>query len=202
MQTYRLPDNVVYSEQQLLLRVADGDERAFAHLFNSYREPLTALVKRIVHTDDGKTEVLQEIFIKIWLNRDKLRAVQQLNAWLKKVAINESLLYLRKKARYDANITAIPLQGDTENQVFNHLSLKEIQEVVRQALINMPPQRRRIYHMSRIEGSSSKEIAAQLGLSQGYVRNALSAALQTIREHLPPSLYVPVIIILNFFLER
>lgn len=197
-----MSNKVVHSEQQLLLRIADGDERAFADLFNTYTGPLAALVKRIVHTDDGKTEVLQEIFIKIWLNRDKLPAVQHLNAWLKKVAINESLLYLRKKARYNTSITAIPLPGNIENPVLNHLSLKEIQQAVWQAVMSMPPQRRIIYQMSRIDGCSSQEIAAQLGLSQGYVRNALSAALQAIREHLPPSLYIPVFIILNLFLNR
>uniref|UniRef100_UPI002FDCFD20 sigma-70 family RNA polymerase sigma factor n=1 Tax=Chitinophaga sp. TaxID=1869181 RepID=UPI002FDCFD20 len=96
-------------------------------------------------------------------------------------------------------VDSLPAPADSQNRAIQALSVKEIQEAVGRALDAMPPQRKLIYRMSRERGMTTKEIAAELGLSDGYVRNALSAALQTIRGFLPPIDLLPVAVILYFF---
>lgn len=192
-----------YTEKELLLRIAEGDEAAFAALFNLYSTPLASLAFRMLHSGPAKQEVLQEVFIKIWLNRDRLKDVQLPGPWLRKITIHECLQYLRKTSLYHTKLDSLIPEGASFNHALSTISVKEIQQAVKRALQVMSPQRRIIYELSREKGMTTKEIAAQLGLSDGYVRNALSAALQTIRGFLPESARLPaVIIILLFFSER
>lgn len=153
----------------------------------------------MLHSEPAKQEVMQEVFIKLWLNRDRLKEVQLPGAWLRKITIHECLQYLRKTSLYNSKLEGLESEGTSFNYALHAISVKEIQQAVKQALQVMPSQRRTIYEMSRGKGMATKEIAAQLGLSDGYVRNAISAALQTIRSFLPDALQLPAIIFLLFF---
>ena len=153
----------------------------------------------MLHSEPAKQEVMQEVFIKLWLNRDRLKEVQHPGAWLRKITIHECLQYLRKTSLYNSKLESLEPEGTSLNHALQAISVKEIQHAVKQALDIMPSQRRAIYELSRGKGLATKEIAAQLGLSDGYVRNAISAALQTIRSFLPESVQLPAIIFLLFF---
>lgn len=181
------------------MRIAEGDEAAFTILFNLYSTPLAAIALRMLQSETAKQEVLQEVFIKIWLNRDRLTDIQLPGPWLRKITIHECLQYLRKTSLYRAKLEDLKPEDASFNQALNTISVKEIQHAVKRALQAMPPQRRTIYELSREKEMPTKAIAAQLGLSDGYVRNALSAALQTIRSFLPQAIRLPVIIIFLFF---
>ncbi len=194
-----MSSNQTYQEKELLLRIAEGDEAAFTVLFNLYSTPLAAIALRMLQSESAKQEVLQEVFIKIWLNRDRLTDIQLPGPWLRKITIHECLQYLRKTSLYHAKLEDLKPEDASFNQALNTISVKEIQHAVKRALQAMPPQRRTIYELSREKGMPTKAIAAQLGLSDGYVRNALSAALQTIRSFLPQAIRLPVIIIFLFF---
>lgn len=153
----------------------------------------------MLQNEAAKQEVIQEVFIKLWLNRDRLKEVQHPAAWLRKITIHECLQYLRKTSLYNNKLESLAPETISLNNALHTISVKEIQHAVTQALEVMPAQRRTIYELSRGKGMATKEIAAQLGLSDGYVRNAISAALQTIRGFLPDSVQLPVIIFLLFF---
>jgi len=197
-----LSSDQTYTEKELLLRIAEGDEAAFAALFNLYSTPLASLALRMLHSETAKQEVLQEVFIKIWLNRDRLKDVQLPGPWLRKITVHECLQYLRKTSLYNAKLGNLNLEGASFNQALSTISVKEIQLAVKHALRVMSPQRRTIYELSREKGMTTKEIAAHLGLSDGYVRNALSAALQAIRSFLPESVRLPAIIIFLLFFRK
>jgi RNA polymerase sigma-70 factor (ECF subfamily) len=188
-----------YNEKELLFRIAEGDENAFAALFNLYSTPLSLIALRMLHDEPAKQEVMQEVFIKLWLNRDRLKDVQHPGAWLRKITIHECLQHLRKTSLYNNKLDDLEQDSASFNQALHTISVKEIQQAVKHALQIMPPQRRAIYQLSREKGMTTKEIAAHLGLSDGYVRNALSAALQTIRGLLPESVLLPSIIFLILF---
>ncbi|SIN68409.1 RNA polymerase sigma factor [Chitinophaga niabensis] len=194
-----MSSNQPYSEKDLFLRIAEGNETAFATLFNLYSTPLATIALRMLHSGPAKQEVMQEVFIKLWLNRDRLKEVQHPGAWLRKITIHECLQYLRKTSLYNSKLESLEPEGTSFNHALHAISVKEIQLAVKQALEVMPSQRRAIYELSRGKGMATKEIAAQLGLSDGYVRNAISAALSTIRSFLPDSLQLPAIIFLLFF---
>ncbi|RPE09725.1 sigma-70 family RNA polymerase sigma factor [Chitinophaga lutea] len=141
---------------------------------------------KIVKDEFARQEVVQEVFIKVWLHRDKLESVENLGAWLRKITINQSLLALQRQQANDKRLETIQLR-QTSTDHTSTLELKEIRRLVHEAIESLPLQRKTIYRLNRVEGKTTREIAEQLQLSHGYVRNALSAALAAIRERLTAS---------------
>ncbi len=141
---------------------------------------------KIVKDEFARQEVVQEVFIKVWLHRDKLDKVEHLGAWLRRITINQSLLALQRQQANDRRMEAMQ-PGQTSTGNTSTLELKEIRRLVHEAIESLPIQRKTIYRLNRIEGKTTREIAEELHLSHGYVRNALSAALAAIRERLTAS---------------
>ncbi|WP_123848706.1 sigma-70 family RNA polymerase sigma factor [Chitinophaga lutea] len=180
------PESPHTDESTLLVRIAEGDEQAFSSLFLTWATPLAAIAMKIVKDEFARQEVVQEVFIKVWLHRDKLESVENLGAWLRKITINQSLLALQRQQANDKRLETIQLR-QTSTDHTSTLELKEIRRLVHEAIESLPLQRKTIYRLNRVEGKTTREIAEQLQLSHGYVRNALSAALAAIRERLTAS---------------
>lgn len=180
-----LSSESLHNEQELLEQVAVGDETAFAALVKLILPILQAIVQRIVKEEDPTREILQESLLRIWISRDKLPGLEKPLPWLKRVALNETFTWLNKNA-HRTKIFA-DLNHDypaAESTVFDKLSLNETQKIIEEAIKLLPAQRKRIYTLSRIEGLKPDEIATKLNLSTGYVKNALTAALESLRVHL------------------
>lgn len=181
-----MPVGNLNNEPGLLQRIADGDEQAFSQLFKTTVGHLNIYLGKIVKDKEALLEVLQETYIKVWLNRDKLKDVVYITAYITKIAAHEAFNYLNKNTYvvlYDPSLHPEGAINDIEEK----LTYKETYQLVQEAIRELPAQRKLIYQMSRIEGLKSPEIAAKLRLSTGYVRNALSAAQQAIREKLAAS---------------
>lgn len=191
-----------YSEKELLLRTAEGDEHAFKLLHRLYYEELKPLVWRYIDTGIDPKEILQETFLKVWLNREKLPEVDNFRAWIFKIASREYLLALRRKLNYGKRLDAYSVRGaDTRPATPIELThLEEIRRFIARVVSQLPPQRRKIYEMSRHQGLKIDEIALQLSLSQQTVKNVLHTVLKTIREQLTSAGYGPFIFILAGFL--
>jgi len=172
-------------EKDLLRRISEGDAQAFTSLLKEIIPSLQAVIFRLVRQEDAVREILQEAFIRIWMHRDKLPDLEKPEAWLKRVTLNETFTWLNKnayRARIFSGLSADA--GVSESTGIDNLSLYETQKILQQAIDQLPPQRRRIYLMSRSEGLRAEEIARQLNLSSGYVKNALTAALDFLRQRL------------------
>lgn len=181
----------------LIRLIAEGDERAFEQLFKRYATSLAAVANKMLQDEEAKQEVIQEVFLKIWLNRDRLEDVQHLSAWMRKLTINESIMYLRKVTLYRKTLGGVRDEQKEETDFTDPLHIKEMKQAVERALHVMPPQRRKIYELSRNKGLSTREISKKMGRSEGYIRNAISAALTQIRGYLSP--YIEILPTFFFF---
>ncbi len=191
---------ILHTEKELLQLIAGGDEQAFTMLFRRYTLSMGMVARKILEDEAARQDVLQEVFIKLWLNREELPNIEYLPAWLKKVTVNECLMYLRKNAAYDKRLAGLAQQPHTEEEnIYHSIGAKELQQQIQDFIRTMPEQRRVIYELNRIEGLSAKEIAERLNLSHGHVRNALSATLKSIRDHLGPLPYIVSALLLNRF---
>jgi len=144
------------------------------------------MVQRFSLEDSDVQEALQETFIQVWLNRDRLAEVRNLLAWLLRIATRRCREVLRKNLLQERTAG----QANTENErpvpvtPEHHMQGGELKRLVQEVLDGMPEQRRRIYMMSREMGLKPAEIAEQLSLSVSTVKNTLVIALKQIREHL------------------
>ncbi|WP_188316046.1 RNA polymerase sigma factor [Chitinophaga agrisoli] len=174
-----------YNEKELLIRIAEGDEAAFSILFGIYLGKLKPFVEKLVVSEDDTREIIQETFVRLWLSRDKLPHVEHPSAYIFRIAANQYHMYLRRRLSQERAVagyekTVQPMSDNTEHT----LRLHELQRLVQDAISRLPEKRRIIFHMSRNEGMSIREIAATLNLSPKTVKNTLFTALGNIRQYL------------------
>jgi RNA polymerase sigma-70 factor (ECF subfamily) len=183
--------NQAFDEKGLFLRIAEGDEEAFRTLYHQYGRMLLPFLLKLTHSPDMADEIIQEVFLRIWLNRDKLQAVTYPRAYIYKMASNQVHNWINKnllsQKAIHRHITQFP---EAENPVEKNLEVQEMLAVLRQAVEELPAQRRLIYVMNREKGMKAAEIADALQLSVHTVKNTLAAALKQIRERLAQKGYL------------
>lgn len=174
-------------EKLLFSLVATGDEKAFEALFHLFLSRLHPFIIKYTKSEQAAQEIIQETFIRVWLNRDKLGEIENPGGWLFKVASNECYTYLRKRVLINKFSNPLTIEPDPSDATHERLDVKELNRLVGEAVDQLPAQRRKIYQMSRDEGKSIPEIAAALQLSSSTVKNALVISLKFIREYLAKS---------------
>ena len=94
----------MHRESEILQRVSQGDERAFAALFNHYHQRLGLHIYKITHSADLAEEVVQDVFLKIWLHRELLDGVENFPVYLYVIYKNAALNCLKKTATEHARV--------------------------------------------------------------------------------------------------
>ena len=178
------PD-IYINEQALFISISEGDEAAFSTCYSEYGRILLPFLIRLVGSRDSAEEIIQEVFLKVWLYRDRLAEVDNPKSWLFRVAANTGRNWLKKKMMTEQKMLEHQRQLATpDNLSPEQVDLKSIAGVVQRTVLSFPPQRRRIYQMSREEGLKPAEIAARLQVSVSTVKNTLLSALKAIRENI------------------
>lgn len=185
-------------EKALFQEVAKGDREAFRQLFHYYNRQLQPFVLRLTGSPAATEEVVQEVFLKLWLHRDRLTGVENPRAYIIRIAGNEAINYLRMQARDSRLREAVQQLGaedvpSPEQGIF----YREMEGRLNEAIERLPQSCRRIYRMSREQYMRIPEIADALNLSDSTVKNQLVKALKSIRLHL--NRVTPTIIFLIFF---
>jgi RNA polymerase sigma-19 factor, ECF subfamily len=183
-------------------------DESFKCLFDNYKNRLYGYVLAITHSHYTAEEITQEIFIKLWLCRDMLNQVENLDGYIFTIARNKTLNHLRKAA-YDVRLLK-ELQerglsgGPGNNNVEERAMAGEYDQLLHNALALLSPQRRLVYLMSRQRGLNHAEIAQQLQLSRNTVKNHMVEALRFIRHYFVEhgSVLVVLAAVLKNFLLR
>ncbi|HEV2479118.1 MAG TPA: RNA polymerase sigma-70 factor [Puia sp.] len=179
----------------------------FKCLFDNYKNRLYGYVLAITHSHYPAEEITQEIFIKLWLCREILHQVGNLDGYIFTIARNKTLNHLRKAA-YDVRLLkelqerASP--AELTNNVEERALVNEYDRLLQDALALLSPQRRLVFQLSRQRGLNHEEIARQLQLSRNTVKNHLVEALRFIRHYFVEHgsvLVVVLAVIKNFFLH-
>lgn len=173
-------------EGEWLKAVALGDQAAFARLYHAYAERIYAVGMTYLQDERQATEQVQDIFIKVWNQREKLETVADFKSWL--FIISRNAIYDRfreQKAEARRRVVLARAEegegvvADTADRLENH----QYEALLQKAVNQLPAQRRKIYIYSRREGMTVDEIAAAMGLSRFTVKNQLKAANHYIRDH-------------------
>lgn len=203
-----MPIETHYNEREIIGQVAEGDEAAFYRLFVHYMPLLRPFVIKFMQSEPDAEEVLQDSFIRVWMYRDRLPEVRDLRAWIFRVTARECLTRLRRRAAERRHTGALPADAGAEfgagsldlagpSTPLELLQGAELQVAIRDAIAEMPEKRRQIYHMSRDQGLKPSEIARQLSLSVGTVKNMLSHALRDIRERLGDAFFLLLVLLIQ-----
>ncbi|RBL91441.1 RNA polymerase sigma factor [Chitinophaga flava] len=175
----------IHEDRILFSRIASGDEAAFRILYHRYNAVLSVSVRKLLRSEEAAAEVLQEVFLKVWLLRHTLETIENPAGWMYTMASNYSLSILRKVAREKYRVEAIT-HDDIEDSldVTEKFRVKELQGHIKNAIEQLPPSRREVFVMNTQDGKSRKEIAEALDISEHTVKNQLVTARKFIREYL------------------
>jgi RNA polymerase sigma-70 factor (family 1) len=176
-----MPNNL-HNERDLLLRVADGDQRAYRTLFDQYWELMYANALHFTKSPEWAKDLAQDIFLKIWMMRDKLPAVERFEGFLFTVAKNMILDELRKlqhSPEHDEFYTTY--FADTAHDA---VELKELEQHVHKAIDQLPLQMQTAFKLSRFEGMTHEQIARQMNISRVTSQNYIARAILNIRKYL------------------
>jgi RNA polymerase sigma-70 factor (ECF subfamily) len=178
-----LPSQAKSSDEQLFLRIADHDESAFRDLFRAYAPEISPVIASITGNPSVVLDIVQEVFLRIWLHRHELPGIQTPRAWIFRIAYYQSFNWLRQQKRREKHLSALsPIEP--HNPLMAELSFQETKRLVFAAVAQLPPQTRKIYTLSREAGMKTIEIAESLQVSPQTVKNTLSRALASIRTYL------------------
>lgn len=196
----------VYSENELVSMLKEGNESALEELFRRFEQKVFAYAFRFTRSKELAEETLQDIFIKVWEYREKLDVSLSFNALIYKIAKNTILNYLRRESRQlmfrkEYGLSMESMRNFTEEKIF----FEEYQQMTDRAIDHLSAQRQVIFKMSRNEGKSYEEIAATLGISKNTVRLQIIQSLKCIREFMvlnadiPSGIFTLIILCLGVF---
>jgi RNA polymerase sigma-70 factor (ECF subfamily) len=174
-------------KNEMLSGIAAGNAECFGKFFSLFKDPVYSFSMHITHSAYLAEEITQDVFIRVWSNRQQLTGIADVEAWMITITRNLCFTYLRKLAREQENLRSIPgEQLGFESSVEAHVSVKEILGTISTAVNQLSPQQNLVYRLNREAGMKNEEIAQHLNLSPNTVKTHMVAALGKIRRLLKP----------------
>lgn len=162
-----------------------GDQQTFEQVYNHYSSQVYRLAFRFLKDKAQSEEIVQETFIKLWLNRHKLDVSGNLWLYLYVIAKRLSLNELRKISQSE-ELSAQLLLNITEahNHTEEEILAADMEKFTESVLNKLPNQQQTIFRLSRVEGLTHQQIAEKLGISPNTVKNHMVEALKNIKNQL------------------
>jgi RNA polymerase sigma-70 factor, ECF subfamily len=169
----------------------------FERIFREHHVSLCNLAYNIVRDTDAAKDIVQDVFVKLWKNRETIEMGEQIKHYLLKATAHTALNHLRYSKRTirieKESLLEATLQAPAHPE---EAGFRELERNVRQAIDRLPPKCKVIYLLSRHEGLKYAQIAEALGLSVKTVENQMGIALQKLRDDLKPFLTIEFLIII------
>jgi len=188
--------------KELLTKVAEGNEKAFRQVFDMYHHQLGDFIMRLTESERITQEIVQDVFLKIWINRNTLAEIDCFKAYLFVVAKNHAFNCLKQIARekmrqkewVDSVVRAASIEeDDEENNVL--ISINKIDE----AVSLLPPQQQKVYLLSRMDGMRQQAIASELNISLETVKKHMVLALRFLKNHLRTNIGLSLLFFSHLF---
>lgn len=174
-------------EQSLLtaLKSQSQREQAFRELITTYKERLYWHIRKIVLNHDDADDVLQNTFIKVFRNIDKFQGDSKLYTWMYRIATNEAITFINKRAK-KMQITSEEVQqavlSNLEEDVYFEGS--EIQLKLQRAIATLPQKQQLVFNMKYFDDITYEDLSKILETSVGGLKSSYHIAVKKITAHL------------------
>jgi RNA polymerase sigma factor (sigma-70 family) len=173
-------------DEDLIRQLSDPETRrtAFTQLVSLYQRKVYSIIRKMVISHDDADDLVQEVFVKVWHHVADFKGESRLFTWIYRIAVNESLNFLRKRRRFslfnnedNAELVNM-LEADT------HIDGDEIQMKLQKAILQLPDKQRLVFHLKYFEELSYDQIAAITETSTGSLKASYHHATRKIEEWL------------------
>lgn len=196
----RQTESGLFSDAKELHLLASGDRRqswkAFENIFGRYQTRIYRMALRYTRSKELAEEVVQEIFLSLWLNRAKLDHVEAFDAYLFVSARNMMKAVVRKalnarnyEAEYASDRDALDISLE---ESIHHDHCKTL---INEAMKLLSPQQHEIFRLAKVQGLSLDDVADEMNISKQTVKNHLTRAMKTMRATLQALLSLSVLIV-------
>ena len=185
-----------HQEEILLKEVAKGSETAFADLYNNWQGPLSAFIFKVTQSPEMAAEVVQDVFLKIWMSRETLAEIQNFKAYLFVISRNHALNVLKKTMRQIKQLNEFGMQ--TTNSIETSEEQIEIYSLLDEAIDKLSQRQREIYLMHRQQRLTYVQIAETLGIGRESVKTHLQLAVKSISKYLNEKVVILLLLIQEF----
>lgn len=164
--------------------LAEGNEKAFDALFVEYYPKVLQFVIRFCHDKSDAENIVQELFMELWIKRERFLKIENLDNYLFISARNAAIHCVKQSLvcsdeKSACNVQSNYISGDMK------LCYEELYSFIMSEIDAMPEQRRRVFVMSRVDGLNNSEIAERLCISKRTVETHISLALEQLKKLLP-----------------
>lgn len=178
-------------EQELILALRNGRAPAFRLLYEDYGPRLYAFCKKFGLSPEDAREIVQETFIRVWEHRQDIRTDTSFSSYLFTIARNLVYNVLRRTAYWEKYLHDAGVRQAAGTFSIHPADERELQQLIGEAIRQLPDKCRQIFWKSRYEGCSNQQIADDLAISKSTVENQLNKALRNIRQFLEKNGYGP-----------
>lgn len=177
-----MTDEIILIEQ---LKNVQTKEKAFRELISNYKERLYWHVRKIVISHDDADDVLQNTFIKIFKNIDKFNQESKLFSWMYRIATNEAITFINKRAK-KRNLDIGDYQHELTSTLANDefFSGDEIQEILQKAIATLPQKQQLVFNMKYFDELKYTEISEILETSVGALKASYFHAVKKIENYI------------------
>ena len=177
------------SDEGIVQAVLAGNTALFELLMRRYNERLYRTARAITRDDREAEDVMQQAYVNAFANLRQFKGDAQFSTWLTRIAINEALARVRRRGRYEpfqddqlGENTVVPIRpaADPEHQAF----AGELRDLLEWAIDALPDGARAVFMLRDVEGLSTADAAASLGVSEDVIKTRLSRARMALRRFL------------------
>lgn len=180
---------MVDQEKELIIALKQGNEKAFNILYKQYWKQVYNFCRLYLTNMEEAEEVVQDVFVRLWQSRDFLRENDNFKGLL--FIISRNLVFNQTRKSFNHDFYTLSLLEALENMpeensydIEKELEAKDLSAYIDLLIAELPPQRQKIFHLSRKEHKSYKEIADLMHLSEKTVEHQVSEALKFLRKHI------------------
>ena len=172
-------------DSEIAGRIRKGDKAEFESLFRSSYVSLVKYSRTLIKDQDTAEEIVQDLFVKLWQEREKIKIESSLNGYLFRAVHNKCLHYVEHQKVVERHAaTVVTGKADPSDDPSEILHYKDLQMKIASILERLPERCGRIFCMSRFEGLKYSEIAERLSVSVKTVEASMGIALKEFRKEL------------------
>jgi len=182
------------SNSELLNLLKEGDMLAFDAIYERYCKRIFAFVVRYVKSETDAEEIVQEVFLKIWKNKNKIDVYSSFESYIFTISYNSTISLLRKRVTEKKYIDYLKNLQVAENvfELTDEVYYTELNGQIQSLLSELTPRQKEIFLLSREEGLTHDEIAKKLGISSNTVKNHIVTTLNFLRTKIDNGLVINV----------
>lgn len=168
------------TEKELIAACIKQNRKAQQMLFDQYSPTMNGTLKRYLKRTEDREDVLVEAFFKVLTNIDQFKGNGSFEGWIRRIIINEALMFLRKKHNFNMTVEIDDIDVPWRSKVQAELEAQDILDLLEQ----LPTGYRTIFNLYVLEGYKHREIAELLDISINTSKSQLILAKKRMQEML------------------